>query len=120
MFNRSAVERKYIVCCGFSVLEQVSNPADKYIDKQADRQTNKPSHITKYTRHKQPPHLSVCMFVLFVDWIKEKLLLALLVAKATWGRGGKIEAPLPFVPQTARTTRFQQSYMIYALNNYQL
>ena len=27
---------------------------------------------------------------------------------------------LPFVPQTARTTRFQQSYMIYALENYQI
>jgi len=32
----------------------------------------------------------------------------------------KLRRPLPFVPQTARTTRFQQSYMIYALNNYQI
>jgi len=28
----------------------------------------------------------------------------------------KLRRRLPFVPQTARTTPFQQSYMIYALN----
>jgi len=32
----------------------------------------------------------------------------------------KLRRQLPFVPQTSRTTRFQQSYMIYALNNYQI
>jgi len=32
----------------------------------------------------------------------------------------KLRRPLPLVPQPARTTRFQQSYMIYVLNNYQL
>ena len=32
----------------------------------------------------------------------------------------KLRRPLPFLPQTAITTRFQQSYMIYALNNYQI
>jgi len=31
----------------------------------------------------------------------------------------KLRRPLPLVPQTARTTRFQRSYLTYARNNYQ-
>jgi len=31
----------------------------------------------------------------------------------------KLRRPLPLVSQTARTTRFQRSYLIYALNKYQ-
>ena len=32
----------------------------------------------------------------------------------------KLRRPLPLVPQTAKTTRFQRSYLIYALNNQQI
>jgi len=43
-----------------------------------------------------------------------------LLSRPRGEEAGKLRRPLPFVPQTARTARFQRSYVIYAFNNYQI
>lgn len=35
------------------------------------------------------------------------------------GFGDKLRSRLQYIPQTAKTARFQHSFLIYALNNYQ-
>ena len=61
----------------------------------------------------------ICISFFKNSVIKENSSLHYLLPEPRGEETEKLRRFMPFIPQTTRTTRFQRSYIIYALNNYQ-